>query len=260
MTLSNTHDWSQYYASVNDSPASYIFDDGLSKFIDDAPQTHALKIEIRLNSVREDGLPAPDEWTKLNTLIDEFEARIRKENGLILGYATYSGHRWLVALVYEDYNNQLRGDLGMIATANAYSIDLIYEEDSDKSAYWLDLYPDEDSRRVLNDGLVLNSLAENGDDPEAVRPVNHWSYFEDKTTALEFSTYLASEGYEGVEISKHKDGIFSKPRWVVRSRHEGTMLLNDITSHTLKHDRKARSLMGDYDGWEALIVRRDVEP
>lgn len=260
MTVNNTNDWSQYYASVNDSPASFIFDDGLSGSINDASQTHALKIEIKLKSVRDDGLPAPDEWTNLNALIDELEARIRKERGLILGHATYSGHRWIIALVHEDSNNKLRDDLRVIASANAYSIDLFYEEDSEKSAYWSDLYPDEDSRRVLNDGLVLNSLAENGDDPEAIRPVNHWSYFKDKTAALEFSTYLTSEGYEGVEISKHKDGVFSKPHWLVRSRHEGTMLLNDITSHTLKHDRKARSLMGHYDGWEALIVQRQVEP
>ena len=102
MIVSNTNYWSQYFANVNDSTASFLFDDGLSNRIDEATQTHALKIEIKLNQVRDDGLPAREEWTSLNKLIDELEARIKAENGLILGHATYSGNRWLIALIFAD--------------------------------------------------------------------------------------------------------------------------------------------------------------
>ena len=39
----------------------------------------------------------------------------------------------------------------------------------------------------------------------------------------------------------------------VRFAHEGTMVLADITHHTLEINREVRSLGGEYDGWETSV-------
>lgn len=76
----------------------------------------------------------------------------------------------------------------------------------------------------------------------------HWAYFADPSDAHQFADWAEANGYLVESVAPTEDG-----QSAVRFAHEGTMMLADITRHTLAIDREARAFAGRYDGWETSV-------
>lgn len=247
-----TDNWGIYFADMDGHTASVSFDDGIAEAINSATQPNSLKLRIEIQNTSEDGMPTSKEGSRLAAFDEMIEQSIIDGRGLYLGRVTSNGVRWVLGLVPGN-SSQLQANLRKIANIASYKIDIYVEPDPEKQVYWFNLYPSADSRQVMKDISVVNVLFEQGDQHDVERPVDHWTYFSKQSSASEFAGWLANEGYDSVEIEQIDGEFPSQRKWLVRSNHTGTMVLTDITSHTLKHAQKARELEGEYDGWETRV-------
>ena len=253
-----TDNWGHYFCDMGGQTASIVFDDGISSEINALHHSSSLKLKINLRETMDNGLPTTVEGDRLATLDEKIEKSITEAGGVYLGRVTNKGARWVMALIgdgFEDIEERLQ----QLAVNAGYTIDLIIKQDPQKLIYWEDLYPTDEDRCVMNDVSLLHSLQQKGDIASAERSVEHWTYFNNQYEAKKFEGWLRGNGYAGTHIEKVKEGFLSAPKWLVRSRHNGTMLLNDITRHTLAHLRQAKRLGGDYDGWETQVIKDEQQ-
>lgn len=216
--------WGMYFSNMGGHTAMTVFDDGIAERINALELPNSIKIKLHLEQVREDGLPTTNEGDRLMVLGPIVEDVINDNGGLFLGRVTTNGVRWNIGLAPEDTAN-MEARLEQASIEHWFRYDVFIEPDPDKAAYWDDLYPSDDDRQVMQDMQVMDSLRSHGDDQNAVRKVDHWSYFDDADSARQFAEWLTNEGYESVKAEKQKSGLFAKPTWRVTNSHDGTMLL-----------------------------------
>lgn len=245
--------WGIYFEETEGALAFITFDDGIALTINDSPLKISFKLKIEMGETNENGMPTSREAERLAPFDESIEAKLLQFGGLYLGRITTDHNRWILALVPDDYD-QLGDELAQLAKNAAYPMAIFVTPDPDKKVYWDDLYPSADNRQVMNDITVLNALYESGDTPSEPRPVEHWSYFEIETSALDFADWLQDAGYTAITVEM-SEASPAAPQWLVRSQHQGTMLLDDISAHTLNHKHKSEEFGGTYDGWETEVVK-----
>lgn len=251
--MQSSETWGMYFSNMSGHPAMTVFDDGISQNIDEVQLPNSIKVKLHLNDVRVDGLPSTEEGERLMEIGPIIEDAISSHGGLFLGRVTTNSVRWNIGLApqsTEEILSQLELDAGKFD----FRYEVFVEPDPSKAAYWEDLYPTADDRQVMADMYVKRVLTEQGDDQYAERKIEHWTIFEQKTDAEKFAEWGNGQGYLEIEVFKKKDGLLSPATWLVRFSHSGTMVLNDITHHTLKLSNQARTLNGTYDGWETQIT------
>ncbi len=241
--------WGHFFAQIGDHRASFVFDDGISSEINELPDMLSVWIKLPLREWNEQGLTTDDESVRLGDLEDQIEKALTASGGMLLGRVTYNRNRHLMALSRD---HSIRTSLQSIALRAGYESEITVDEDPQRDIYWRDLYPTDEDRQVMNDMAVLNSLAENGDQTDQRREVDHWTYFTDRKSAKAFAKWAKAARYKNVAVEQAND---DGSTFVVRTRHIGAMLLNEITSHTLAHHRKAVEFAGRYDGWETFVVK-----
>ena len=249
-------DWGLYFDVMDGHTASILFDDGIAEHIDSIPLDHALKIRIPLREWNDAGLTTDAEAQRLNELEHELEAFISGSGGILLGRITVDRVRWVAGLVKGGRENAetLAGGLQSAALRAGYELECRIEPDPEKTVYWYGLYPNDDSRQLMNDIATLDQLSEHGDHGHVARPIQHWVYFTAEADAESFQAWAGEHGYGGIRIEpadEDEDAAFC-----VRLVHEGEARLNEISRHTIALSRTARSLNGRYDGWETEVVRK----
>lgn len=246
----STDHWEFYLANVEGDQVSFLYDHGIAGKLNDLPLTQAFYLIVPLKDPNESGMTTNAEAKLLGKLEDKFIAKTKAAKGVFLGRRTGRGQRIFLGLL-PSADSKLQNKLLKPFTDKGYGAEISVNDDPDKNVYWEDLYPDADSWRVLNDMKVLEQLNAQNDDNSKTRDVDHWSYFPDEKAARLFSDRLREAGYTVVEVLPPED---EETEWYVRSLHNGTMLLNDITHHTLAHTRLADALGGRYDGWETFVI------
>ena len=166
---------------------------------------------------------------------------------------TTNSVRWNIGLAPED-TSAIERALVQSSNKHDFQYEVFIDPDPNKSVYWDDLYPTDDDRQVMADMEVKRALSENGDDQDAERPIDHWAYFDNKKDAERFAKWSQLHGYLDVEVFSQKDGLLARTKWLVRMNHHGSVLLNDITHHTIKLSNGAREHSGVYDGWETQVT------
>lgn len=230
-----------------------VFDDGISERVDEIDLPNSIKVKVFLNEVRDDGLPTSEEGERLMQIGPAVEEAISQNGGLFLGRVTTNSVRWNVGLAPED-TSAIKQALFQEGEKHDFRYEVLVDRDPSKSVYWEDLYPTDDDRQVMGDMEVKRALDERGDDQYAERPIDHWVYFDKRDDAQRFAEWSRQEGYLEIEIVRQKNGILARTKWLIRMNHRGTMLLNDITHHTIKLSNQARDHGGTYDGWETQVT------
>ncbi|MDJ0920595.1 MAG: DUF695 domain-containing protein [Henriciella sp.] len=245
--------WGMYFSNMGGHPAMTVFDDGISERIGKIELPNSIKVKLYLHEVRDDGLPTSEEGERLMQIGPIVEDAISQNGGLFLGRVTTNSVRWNIGLAPQD-TSAIERALVQSSTKHDFRYDIFIDSDPNKSAYWEDLYPTNDDRQVMADMDAKRALSENGDNQYAERPVDHWAYFNNRDDAERFARWSVQQGYLDVEVSSQKEGILARTNWLVRMNHIGTVLLNDITHHTVKLSNQAREHGGTYDGWETQVT------
>ena len=103
----------------------------------------------------------------------------------------------------------------------------------------------------MSNEKVLAKLQEAGDKLDKERLVDHWFYFSNAKSRNSFILYAKAKGFK-IESKEMRDG--AKPFQLHISRVD-KVDLPSISKLTLELRREARKYDGDYDGWEAFVVR-----
>ncbi|BDY05085.1 hypothetical protein F0521_21260 [Ferrimonas sp. YFM] len=236
---------------MGEHQAWITFNLGYSEIAEADSRHHVLKVRLPFHNPTEHGLPPNEEYPQLQDVDEALDEEISSAGGVYVGRLTVDGHRYFY--FYVGFPESQASDIvRRVATLTRYRLQYVYELDEEKTNYWNELYPTVDDWQVIKDLDVLDRLAEHGDVKERKREVMHWAYLPNEVVGREFADWAKSEHYVVHFSGKEEDGS----EWLTQYSHVGTMTLADITSHTIKSNRKARELGGRYDGWETSIEKQ----
>lgn len=245
--------WDYYPCTMGEHPASIFLDLGIKDQIENAP-TNLVRLQLHYKNVHENGLPRSDEFEPVKTAEDQLQAFAEGENSWYVGRITVEGCRYFYiysecdAPRWEAFTEELSRQSG-------YLIEVDFREDPKHEAYWNELFPTEDDWQVIKDLGVIEQLKKHGDDGSAARKVDHWCYFPSQSASSPFITWAIEQGYQ---YDQGLSGPSKGGRHCVRLSHTGTIILADITHHTISLRRKASEHGGDYDGWETQVLSENT--
>ncbi len=241
--------WIFFPCQMGEHRASIFYDNGIRDSIDTIAPPHLLKVRVAFKQSRPDGMPTSEEFQSLTALEDALQALVQQHESLYVGRVTVDGHRHFY--IYTPDSEQAWSTwLKTLAASHDYAVSSAFQLDDSRTGYWKELFPTHDDWQVIKDLEVIEALRKQGDEGTASRQIDHWAYFPSHDTVEEFSQWLRERGYNLDGSDPADDG-----KICVRFRHEGTVQLADITSHTIALQRRASELGGDYDGWETPVCK-----
>ena len=241
--------WIFFPCQMGEHRASIFYDHGIRDTIDSIAPPHLLKVRVAFKQPRPDGMPANEEFQSLTSLEDSLQALVQQHESLYVGRVTVDGHRHFY-IYTPDSEQAWSTRLRKLEASLGYAVSSAFQPDDSRDGYWKELFPTADDWQVIKDLDVIEVLKKEGDDGTASRQIDHWAYFPSHDTAEQFVQWLRERGYDVDGSDAADDG-----KLCVRFRHEGTVRLTDITSHTIALKRRASELGGDYDGWETPVCK-----
>ncbi len=244
-----TEDWRVYPCSMGNSPATVAFDFGVHEDIDALPET-VVRLRVAFREPDPGGMPQSAEFAALNAVEDRVRSWMAERGGRQVGRVTVGGHSHLI--YYADV-----AEADIFALRHAVDTELGYalawnvEKDSERIAYWRDLYPSVEDWRVMADFDIINQLHAAGVDISAPRHINHGALFLDGGEATAFGEWAVAVGYDDVRTvaPDHAGGEHA-----VLFSHQGPPNLHEITGHTLRLRAQAEKMGGRYDGWGTPVA------
>lgn len=245
-------DWDFYFARIDDAVSSIFVDLGVRN---DAPlekRPWLLFVVVQLQAPNDDGLASQDEAPRLHEMGTALDSMISVTCGAqLVGRITGSGRREFYFYAAEP--GELEESAARVMKnfeGYRYEAASLFQPDWDQ---YFAMYPSHSNLERMQNRRLLEDLAEQGDDHELPRKVDHWLHFADAAaraacgetlTAIEFTIEDESESDEDGEIL---------PYALVVSRVDSvdTHTINGIT---LELARLAREHGGRYEGWEAPVT------
>ncbi|MDH5178160.1 MAG: DUF695 domain-containing protein [Gammaproteobacteria bacterium] len=242
--------WHMFAASMGEDQAWIAYNHDFSDVADTDQRNLSFRVRVQIKDPTPAGLPTNEEFPHLSALDESLEEAMVSLGGIYVGRVTVAGYRYFYYYL-DDKEEQAVSLVDEKADLSGYELEYLSETDQAKAVYWNELYPTEDDWQVVKDLMVLDSLADNGDNSDISREVMHWAYFANEEQALAYKAWVDAQGYRLVNLGKTEED----DRFVVQFSHTGTMHLGDITFHTISANRMARELDGEYDGWETSIEK-----
>lgn len=242
--------WYTYPTQMGDHRAFITYNHSYAEIAEKDTRDHLLKVRAKIKNPTPAGMPTNEEFPALSAVDEKLDDSLTEKGAVYIGRITVDGYRYFH--FYIDFPEQTASEtIDNISKQTHYRLQYHYQKDSAKDGYWKDLYPSSDDWQVIQDLKVLDALKDNGDIPSKPREVLHWAYFPEMKAAEKFGEWAKSNRYKLISI-EHTD---DRKNVGVRFSHVGTMVLEDITHHTIGLNRKARELKGDYDGWETSVEK-----
>jgi len=249
-SLPMNENWLFFPCTMGDDQAFIYLNVGIVDTISDAPQSLA-ELRLKYKSPHPNGLPTNEEFEAVKEIEDRIESYSKGGGDWYVGRATVGGHRIFHIYTSRD-EESWKEFVSTLCIESGYDIKLSHTEDPKHLGYHNDLYPTKDDWQVIGDLRVIENLEENGDDGSESRKIDHFVYFPDKASSVEFVNWAEKDRFtEEPEYSHATD----EDKYCVRLFHNGTLKLDDITSHTIALRRKAVEYGGDYDGWETPVMK-----
>ncbi|MBK1790254.1 DUF695 domain-containing protein [Persicirhabdus sediminis] len=241
--------WNFFPCAMGDDQAYIYLNTGISESIHTQPSMLA-RLRLSYKAPREDGLPTNEEFEPVSAIEDQIEAFAKEAHDCYVGRGTVGGHRIFYVYTNRDEESWLQF-IRMLKSESGYQIQLAYERDPAHKGYHEELYPTEDDWQVIRDLRVLENLASHGDDGSVPRQVDHWIYFENQSASLDFLSWAKNAQYTEEPGNSHQaeDG-----RYCVRVSHHGSLMIGDISSHSISLSHKSKEYGGEYDGWETQVI------
>lgn len=248
--------WNQYFASIGACTGSILYDEGFASEMGAWVGDISVKILIPLRDVNESRLPTQAEFERLQPFEDALLAIMQDIGAREVGRVTYDAKRH-VFYYSSIFDAEVNDRLSTTAKEHGYDISVGSCVDPQREAYWENLYPTPDDRRVMLDGQVIQHLRSHNDEGAIERPIEHVSIFIDKRQAKAFAEWAKAAGYS-VDKQYSAGAIFKKEH-VVETHHIGPTYIGTVSKHTLAHFHKAKELGGTYDGWGCGVRKNKAD-
>jgi hypothetical protein len=246
-----TDDWRYFPCSMGDNTAFIFVDVGIAKTIANEP-SKLVKVRLTYKNPGENGLPTSAEFEGARSIEDALEKFANERSSRYVGRVTVAGCRHFYVYSSAD-ETEWKTFVDALSVSTGYEFATAVREDPQHESYWQDLYPTDDDWQVIHDLGVLDALHKEGDDGTTPRQIDHWIYFATEEAAVPFLAWAEQEGFTHDKAHSHeaKDG-----KHCVRLYHNGPATLKAISARTIALRRNAATHGGEYDGWEAPVLRR----
>jgi hypothetical protein len=249
-------EWDFYFARINDAPASIFIDLGIAPDVPLEKRPWLLWVWVPLKAPKPDGLATNDEAPVLNEMGTALDASISVACGAqMVARVTGTGRREFYFYAEEP------GELQAAAASALNSFEgYAHESGSTFQPDWDQyrmLFPSETNLERMQNRRVLESLAEQGDDHEVPRKVEHWLHFADPDTRTACRDTLTAIEFAVEDESLLEEEGQDLPYQLVVSRVD-SVDSHTINGITLELARLARESGGLYAGWECAVTRDET--
>lgn len=237
-----------------DGPASIMvclrFRD--EKLIPDASRPSATRIRVPFIDPDHHGMGVAKESSEIDRILDGLEPRLASEASAEV-VARVRGGGSARIWVYSDRGAR---DLIERIAREAFSgrdIDLEHRSDPSWDVY-SSMLPAPREERVILDYQLVEVIKGHGDPLTPKRDVRHFIYFFTQSSAEQFSARVRAEGFtvECKEIEPSSDGR----SWSVLAARDDSVEHPQISEITGGLVDLATEFSGEYDGWEAMLVKK----
>ncbi len=243
--------WYTFPATMGEDQAWITYNHGYAEAAEVDSLQHVLRIKLPFKNPDEYGMPTNVEFPQLSTVDETLDKLFSAAGGVYVGRVTVGGHRFFY--FYINIPEEKAAEIvENVSVRTSYQLQYIYTLDIEKNFYWNELYPTDDDWQVIQDLKVLDALSQDNDINEREREVIHWAYLPSESICNEFTAWVKSENYT-VHFSGKEE---NSSEYVTKYSHVSIMNLGDITGHTIKSNRKAIELGGQYDGRETSVERK----
>lgn len=240
-----------YIATLDGDPAAIALDMGAA---DHAPvRTHRRRLAVRITmkQPRPDGLRSREEFDALTAVEDRISEAIGYElEGWMVGRVVYRGNTdvfFYVPTAQADDEERLAECIER--NCADYDVATNWTEDRAWKFYFEFLWPDRATMQVMANRRVLQQLEEAGDDPDAVRTIDHFAFFEDNKTCLRVAAALSDRGYDVDAPQEREDGS-----WSLQFHRDDALAGGRIDAVTSEILEVIGEDDGAYDGWGCPVA------
>ncbi|MEW4565166.1 DUF695 domain-containing protein [Bremerella sp. JC770] len=248
-----SENWNAYLTQIKDSIASVLIDMGAVTYAPDAQRTWLIRVAIVLHHPDEHGMTSNEEFAAIQPLeeaiVDAIQQRLDAVN---VGCMTYKGQR--VIAFYSPTSDGIDVALApVIRVHDTYELKNHAQVDADWGFYFNVLYPSPYENQSMQNSSVLRNLVEHGDTLAQERPVSHWAYFPSDQARAQFNSAVQAKGFQ-IEENREREGEDQPNRFGIRIERVDHVDQASIDQVTIELYELAKSLDGDYDGWETMVV------
>jgi regulator of RNase E activity RraB len=190
----------------------------------------------------------------LNTIEDALTERLEKDcDACLAGRITGDGRREFYYYGRTPSNLDLLVEQEL-ASFPGYRYDFDTQPDPDWRQYLDLLYPTEENYQRIKNMAVLEALGNAGDDPEIVRPVWHYVFFNSDDGRKRFVEWSKDNGFQEAERLR-TDGPGKLEPGMVCVVQSHCARPDEIDNYVLEVFGAAKQFGGEYDGWETRVEK-----
>jgi regulator of RNase E activity RraB len=246
------HHWDCYLCKVNGKLASIFLDRNLQSSAPDAKRSWLLWLRLNFNSPRPDGLSSREELDQLLAVEKPLRSEVESKcNAVYTGTITTDGGRefYWYAPSAEHFERAARA---VMSVFKGYKFELGAKRDPSWTLYMEVLSPTPEQLQVMGNRSVLDSMREQGDALETSREVSHWIYFGSAEDRSRFEKEALRLGFQ---VNSQYELEERERTFAIVVVKENAMTQQGIDADVLALFRAALASDGEYDGWEAEVIR-----
>lgn len=244
--------WEVYMAQYEEGPGSIMLNMDLIHNVPKTTLPFRLVTGVNFANCSDEGMPNADEFEKLYVLSDQVESLIKTMGAYeYVGTFTYQCER--LDYIYLADTLNIRSKLEELYQSEfedyEYYIGLTY--DAEWEAYTQFLYPNDVMLEYMTNQKVIFQLQQNGDNLSKARQVDHWLYFEKASDRNQFIKEVKALGFN---IENQVQSEKSQQPYQVQISRTDFVNSESINQITFKLTSIAKTLHGNYDGWETIVI------
>ncbi|MCL1939857.1 MAG: DUF695 domain-containing protein [Desulfovibrionaceae bacterium] len=254
--------WDTYFCQVDGSPASILVDLDLAEGAPHAAFPYMGYISVKVCFPDEHGLPGQEEYERLGELEDALESAITADDQAVYaGRSASSGHFdfFFYLRSGEDWGTRA-GEV--MATFSEYAWESGRQDDPEWQGYSSFLFPDDYAMNGIQNRRALRELAEQGDDGQKSREIEHWAVFSSPEPAAAFSQAVREGGFSLLPeppVDSGEEPVFGQlpvglPEAWVSVRFSRPDTPEDIDAVTYPLVELVQAHGGAYQGWACPVV------
>jgi hypothetical protein len=205
-----------------------------------------LIIHVMLENPDDHGMGTHEEAAEIDAAFEQPSTELTGMGAVFTSRSRHNGR--MTFCIYTSAADAVRMEQIARGAFTGRSVSVEHRADPKWEVYQ-QLLPDAQEERLVLDSMVVQAMQEQGDPLTPKRDVRHFAYFPKRSAAEQFSKSIQAEGFT-VELGE-TEGQHS----VTASRND-SVTLEAINPITTALSEKAASLGGEYDGWEAMLMKK----
>jgi regulator of RNase E activity RraB len=240
-----------YIATLDGDPAAIALDMGAADHAPVPTHPRRLAVRITMKHPRPDGLRSREEFDALSAVEDRISEALGHElEAWMVGRVVYRGSTDVFFYAPKPQpDDEERLAECIERNCSDYEVVTKWSDDKPWKFYFEFLWPDRATMQTMANRRVVMQLEEAGDDPSAVRNIDHFAFFDDQKACGRAAAALHDRGFTVDAPQEREDGS-----WSLQFHREDALAGGRIDAVTTEILEVIGEDEGAYDGWGCPVV------